>query len=256
MTTDSSLRMVDGAEAPIAIRISLLLRRFINFVGTWASFFIIPLVFVTIFDVTARKLVWIQIFLVEHVSRYFESTLLQEMEWHFHTALFALVLGFGTIYNRHVRVDLVREKLQFRKQAWIEFIGTTIGMLPYTAIVIFFAYEFAVESWETNEISASQVGLSHRWIIKTVLVVGLFIGLLSGIAVWLQTMMVLFGPKDLRFQLMTLEWPELVDERRIKVAQDEEDERRRVQKEKDDAEQARTDRLAVEQAEAERRDGG
>jgi hypothetical protein len=67
---------------------------------------------------------------------------------------------------------------------------------------------------------------------------------------------VLFGPKDLRFQLMTLEWPELVDERRIKVAQDEEDERRRVQKEKDDAEQARTDRLAVEQAEAERRDGG
>ena len=136
-----------------------MLRDIVSFVGNWASFLIIPLIVVTIFDVTARKLIWIQIFLVEHVSRFFESTLMQELEWHFHTALFALVLGFGTVYNRHVRVDLVREKLQFRKQAWIEFIGTTIGMLPYTAIVIFFAYQFAIESWQTSEISASQVGL-------------------------------------------------------------------------------------------------
>ncbi len=246
MTTDSGMHMVEGAQAPAVIRLSLFLRRFIDFVGTWCSFLIVPLVLITIFDVTARKLIWIQIFLVEYVSRYFESTLLQEMEWHFHTALFAMVLGFGTIYNRHVRVDLVREKLQFRKQAWIEFIGTTIGMIPYTLIVIYFAIYFAWESWETNEISASQVGLSHRWIIKTILVVGLIIALLSGIAVWLQTAIVLFGPKDLRFQLMTLEWPELVDERRIKVAQEEEDTRRRVAQEKEDADAAESERNASE----------
>jgi hypothetical protein len=41
-----------------------------------------------------------------------------------------------------------------------------------------------------------------------VLVFGLFVALLSGIAVWLQTVLALFGPKDLRFKLMTLEWPE------------------------------------------------
>ncbi len=244
MTTDS-MHMVEGAEAPMMIRISLALRRFINFVGSWASFLIVPLVVVTILDVTARKMIWIQIFLVENVSRYFESTLIQEMEWHFHTGLFALVLGFGTIYNRHVRVDLVREKLQFRKQAWIEFVGTTLGMIPYTAIVIYFAVIFAYDSWAVNEISASQVGLSHRWIIKTVLVVGLFIGLLSGIAVWLQTAFVLFGPKDLRFQLMTLEWPELVDARRLQITEQEEDTRRRVAQEEEDAEAAKTESAAA-----------
>jgi len=141
------------------------------------------------------------------------------MEWHFHTALFALVLGFGTVYNRHVRVDLVRERLAFRKQAWIEFIGTTLGMIPYTLIILYFTINFAYDSWSINEISASQVGLSHRWIIKTVLCFGIFVGLLSGIAVWLQTVVVLFGPRDLRFQLMTLEWPEDVDARRIQVEQ-------------------------------------
>jgi len=219
MTTQDSIA-VDSAELPAAIIWSLRLRKFVGFVGRWGSFFILPLVVVTIFDVTARKLVWIQIFLVSQVSQIFQSTLLQELEWHFHTALFALVLGFGTVYNRHVRVDLVREKLAFRKQAWIEFIGTTLGMIPYTAIVIYFTFSFAYDSYVINEISASQVGLSHRWIIKSVLLIGLIVAFLSGVAVWLQTVIVLFGPKDMRFQLMTLEWPEDVDARRIKVDED------------------------------------
>jgi hypothetical protein len=31
---------------------------------------------------------------------------------------------------------------------------------------------------------------------------------LAGIAVWLQTAVVLFGPQNTRYKLMTLEWPE------------------------------------------------
>jgi TRAP-type mannitol/chloroaromatic compound transport system permease small subunit len=225
MSTQSVSSAAPEMDLPMAVRTSLALRRIVGFIGRWGSFFIIPLVFVTVFDVTARKLVWIQIFLVEHVSRYFGSTLLQELEWHFHTALFALVLGFGTVYNRHVRVDLVRERLAFRKQAWIEFIGTTFGMIPYTLIILYFSIHFAYDSYAINEISASQVGLEHRWIIKTILCIGLFIALLSGIAVWLQTVVVLFGRKDRRFQLMTLEWPEDVDARRIQVEQGKQEQR-------------------------------
>ena len=236
--SDNTMHMVEGAAAPMVIRISLVLRTFVEFVGQWGSFLMLPLVFITVLDVTARKLIWIQIFLVENISRYFESTLIQELEWHFHTALFALVLGFGTVYNRHVRVDLVREKLNFRKQAWIEFLGTTVFMIPYTLIVIYFAYYFAQESWATNEISASQVGLSHRFIIKFILLFGLIVAMLSGIAVWLQTAMILFGPKDLRFLLMTIEWPELVDARRLEIAAQEEDARRRVAQENLDDEAA------------------
>jgi TRAP-type mannitol/chloroaromatic compound transport system permease small subunit len=107
-----------------------------------------------------------------------------------------------------VRVDLVRETLSFRKKAWLEFLGLTLFMLPFCAIVIWFAFEYAYDSWAIGEISASQVGLTHRWIIKSVLVAGLIIAALSGIAVWLQVAIVLWGPQDARFPLMTLEWPE------------------------------------------------
>jgi TRAP-type mannitol/chloroaromatic compound transport system permease small subunit len=168
----------------------------------------VPLILVTVFDVTARKLVWIQIWMVENLGRIFESTLLQELEWHFHTALFALVLGYGYIWNAHVRVDLVRESLAFRKKAWLELVGLSIFMIPFCLIVIWFSVIYAYESYVIHEISASQVGLSHRWIIKSVLVFGLIVAMLSGVAVWLQVAIVLWGPRNVRFPLMTLEWPE------------------------------------------------
>ena len=58
------------------------------------------------------------------------------------------------------------------------------------------------------EVSASLVGLSHRWAIRSVLVIGLFVTALAGFAVWLQSVIYLFGPKEVRFELMTLNWPE------------------------------------------------
>jgi TRAP-type mannitol/chloroaromatic compound transport system permease small subunit len=205
------------AERPAPLKVSERLRRFVDFVGRWGSWCIIPLVLITVIDVVSRKLVWtdsaghvqgVQIWLVKNVGRIFESTLLQELEWHFHTALFALVLGFGTIYNTHVRVDLVRDHLGFRKKAWLEFLGLSLFMLPFLGVVIWFAFSYTYQSYLVGEISASTVGLSHRWLIKSVLVFGLIVAAMAGIAVWLQVAMLLWSRDSRRFPLMTLEWPE------------------------------------------------
>jgi TRAP-type mannitol/chloroaromatic compound transport system permease small subunit len=201
----------------VMLRVSERLRSFVEFVGRWGAVFILPLVFITMWDVFLRKIGGMQVWLVEHLGRSFESTVIQEFEWHFHTALFTLVLGYGLVRNRHVRVDLLREKLPFRTQAWIEFLGLTFFMIPYCLIVGYFACVFAFDSFMVMEKSASTVGLSYRWIIKSVLVLGLFTALVAGVAVWLQTVLVLFGPKELRFKLMTLEWPEDVAKRATRL---------------------------------------
>jgi TRAP-type mannitol/chloroaromatic compound transport system permease small subunit len=200
----------------LMLRASDQLRRFVEFVGRWGAVFILPLVFVTMWDVFLRKVGGMQAWLVENLGRPFESTVIQELEWHFHTVLFTLVLGYGLVRNRHVRVDLVREKLPFRTQAWIEFLGLSLFVIPYCLIVGYFATVFAWDSWLVMEKSASTVGLSYRFIIKSVLVGGLLTAFLAGIAVWLQTAIVLFGPKDVRFKLMTLEWPEDVTAKRVR----------------------------------------
>ncbi len=196
-------------EMPFALRLSERLRRFVDWIGRFGSWFVVPLVLITAFDVTMRKLFGKQqVWLVENVSPLFGSTLLQELEWHSHTVLFTLVLGYGYIWNTHVRVDLLRENLVFRKKAWLEFIGLTLFLIPYCLVVVYFAVVYAYESWAISEVSASLVGLSHRWIIKSVLAFGLVMAVVAGLAVWLQVAIALFGPRNARFPLMTLDWPE------------------------------------------------
>jgi TRAP-type mannitol/chloroaromatic compound transport system permease small subunit len=217
MQTESSREAYTKGDEPAALQASNALRRIVEFIGRWGAWFILPLVIVTVIDVVARKLMWkaadgtvqgLQIWLTTYVSRYFESTLLQELQWHLHTALFALVLGFGTIYNTHVRVDLVRDHVSFRRKVWIEFLGLSCFMIPYLLLVIWFASSWVVDSYRIGEISASTVGLSHRWIIKSVLVAGLITATLAGIAVWLQVALLIWTGQRKRFPLMTLDWPE------------------------------------------------
>src|ERR671911_580374 len=181
MPRETQTDLYAKGEAPLALRTSERLRKGVDFIGRCAAWLLVPLVLITVVDVVARKLTWhsadgvqgVQIWLVATFGRIFESTLLQELEWHVHTALFALVLGFGTIYNTHVRVDLIRDHVSFRRKAWIEFLGLSCFMIPYLLLVIWFASNWVVESYRVGEISASTVGLSHRWIIKSVLVAGL-----------------------------------------------------------------------------------
>jgi hypothetical protein len=59
-----------------------------------------------------------------------------------------------------------------------------------------------------GEISSSMVGLTHRWIIKSFLVAGIFVAIVAGLSVWLQITYAMFGPKNVRFPMMTVEWPE------------------------------------------------
>ena len=195
-------------EWPRIVRLSERLRKAVDRIGRFGAWMIIPLVLITVMDVSIRKVGTFQIMLVETFGRFFNSTVLQELEWHFHTGLFALVLGYGYIWNTHVRVDLIREHLHFRKKAWLELLGLLLFLIPYTCIVVYFAFVYAYDAYVNNEISVSTVGLTHRWIIKSVLVVGLCFVLVAGVSVLLQVIVVLWGPQDRRFPLMTLEWPE------------------------------------------------
>ena len=205
-------------EMPRAVRVAAALRRFVDFVGTCGAWLIVPVVVITTIDVIGRKIGYedeetgriyrLQGWLADNLGSFFQSTILQELEWHFHAGLFALVLGYGVVYNTHVRIDLIRDSLNFRKKAWLELVGLSFFMIPYCAIVIFFAFEYTYASYMINETSASTVGLSHRWIIKSVFIAGMLVAVVSGIAAWLQVATILWGPKDLRFPLMTLDWPE------------------------------------------------
>jgi TRAP-type mannitol/chloroaromatic compound transport system permease small subunit len=181
--------------------ISDAISRFVVRIGKIAAWAGLALILVTVFDVIMRQFSQSEWGLLrELVARqqdWFGSTKLQELEWHIHTVLFALCLGFAYLQNQHVRIDLVRERLSPRVQWWIEIIGVVVFLLPYCLLVIYFSVDFVERSFMQNETSASATGLANRWMIKAVLPAGFILLALSGVAVLLRKIAYLFGPPGL-----------------------------------------------------------
>jgi TRAP-type mannitol/chloroaromatic compound transport system permease small subunit len=140
------------------------LRRMLEVIARASGWLLVVMAAVTCFDVLARK-----------IGLPVPLTRLQELEWHFHAALFSLWMGYGYTINAHPRVDSFTERLTLRQNAWIELAGCLLFALPYMALVAYHSLSFVAASYEVHEQSPSTVGLTHRWIIKGIYAAGLWL---------------------------------------------------------------------------------
>jgi TRAP-type mannitol/chloroaromatic compound transport system permease small subunit len=65
-----------------------------------------------------------------------------------------------------------------------------------------------IDSYQINEVSASLVGLSQRWIIKTYLPIGFTTLFIAGLAVMIQLIAVIWGDNKKKLDLIALEYDE------------------------------------------------
>ena len=145
--------------------------RFFGKIGAWLS---IPLIFIIIFDIITRRF-----FILG-------STKIQEMEWHLHTAIFLLSLGFAYIKNSHVRIEIIREKYSSVLKSFFEIIGILFFLVPYTCMIIYYGFDFVSRSYNLNEVSSALTGLSHRWIIKSFIPFGMLLLFLAGLSILMK----------------------------------------------------------------------
>ena len=173
------------------------LDRFPRFIGKCAGFVVLPLIAVIMFDVITRKIDFLRIGMSQ-LSFYWliEPIKLQDMEWHLHAVILMLSFGFGYLNNSHVRVDIFREMLGRRGQAWIEFWGILLLAIPYLVIAIYFSAVFVKISFLQGEGSESLTGITHRYIIKSVMVIGFTFTMSAFLATFIRLCALLFGSHD------------------------------------------------------------
>jgi TRAP-type mannitol/chloroaromatic compound transport system permease small subunit len=167
------------------LRMAERVRRLLEVIALASGWLLVVMAAVTCFDVLARK-----------AGLPVPLTKLQELEWHFHAAIFSLWMGYGYTINAHPRVDSFTEKLAFRRKAWIELIGCVLLALPYVALVAYHSVEFVTTSYTVAEQSESPFGLTHRWIIKAVYAAGIWLVLLGILSVLARVVVFLFGGKS------------------------------------------------------------
>lgn len=177
----------------VLLRAANALHRFLERVADASGWLLIVLMAVTCIDVTFRKLGVVG----------FPYTKFQELEWHLHTAIFSLWMGFNYCINAHPRVDSYTELLGMRHKAWIELVGCLLFALPYTAVLVWYGADFVSTAYVFNESSDAALGLPYRWVIKGIMVLGLWLLLLGIVSVMLRLIAFLFYRQDADLRIGT-----------------------------------------------------
>jgi TRAP-type mannitol/chloroaromatic compound transport system permease small subunit len=154
----------------------------IAFASGWL---LILLMFITCADILCRKL-----------GIPIPLTKMQELEYYIHTIVFSMWMGYNYAINAHPRVDSYTETLQFRTRAWIEFWGCLVFALPYMAVLVYYGWDFTYSSFIQNESSENTLGWSHRWVMKGLFYIGLWLVLLGIVSVMLRLVVFLFGRRS------------------------------------------------------------
>ncbi|MDC9727098.1 MAG: TRAP transporter small permease subunit [Candidatus Thioglobus sp.] len=109
------------------------------------------------------------------------SIALQEMEWHLFSSLFLLGISYTLQHDAHVRVDIFYATFTRKKQALINIIGFVVFILPISLLITYYGIDFAYNAYEINELSGDPGGLTHRYIIKSVIPLSFILVIISGI---------------------------------------------------------------------------
>lgn len=128
------------------------------------------------------SLALILVMLLDVVFRYAFSmsrTWMIDLEWH----LFAVVFLWGAsatwLEDKHVRVDLFYSDWPPRRKALVNILGTVFFLIPWCIMIIVTSIPYAWSSWVVREGSPDPGGLSARYVIKFVLVIGYLLLLLA-----------------------------------------------------------------------------
>jgi TRAP-type mannitol/chloroaromatic compound transport system permease small subunit len=94
---------------------------------------------------------------------------LEELQWHLYALGFLVGLVACATRDRHVRVDVLRERMSPRTRNWVDLYGILLLQIPFVVLVFWSALPFVADSFTVGERSASAGGLPFRWLLKSVL---------------------------------------------------------------------------------------
>ncbi len=121
---------------------------------------------------------------------------LEELQWHLYAVGFLMGIVACTGLDRHVRVDVFRERMSGRARDWIDFYGILLLQLPFLALVLWSALPFVADSFFAGERSASAGGLPFRWILKSMLPISFVLLVLAALSRLVRVGRRLFGGSD------------------------------------------------------------
>jgi tripartite ATP-independent transporter DctM subunit len=140
-------------------RLSYYLERVAKYAGLTAAVLVVVLALLVTYDAMMRYL-----FSAGSIA-------LQEVEWHLYDVIFLLGISYALKHDKHVRVDIFYERYSEESRALIQIVSMLFLVIPFSLLMIYNGWDMAVQSYLQHEISSDPGGLTHRWMIKGMIIV-------------------------------------------------------------------------------------
>ncbi len=118
------------------------------------------------------------------------SNRLIEGQWYLFDLAFLLGLGWTLQRQGHVRVDILQGRLNKKRQAKIELLGSLLLLLPFAVGIMIISITPTIHSWSILEISPDPDGLPRYWI-KTLIPISFLLLSLQGISETIRNWLIL-----------------------------------------------------------------
>ena len=156
-----------------------------NYAGILASIFILLLALLVTYDAVMRYL-----FSAGSIA-------LQEVEWHLYDIVFLLGISYALQYDKHVRVDIFYEKYSKETKALIGILSMLLLVIPFSLLLISNALDMTMQSYLQHEVSSDPGGLTHRYLIKGMVVLSFVLLIIQAISELLKAYDILGSKRSL-----------------------------------------------------------
>lgn len=172
----------------IALKISKIIDNLSEWCGKISYGLVLVMIFLGVWNVLGR-------YIGKIIGENLNLNSLIELQWY----IFDLIFFFGAAYalkiNHHVRVDVFYKDFSPKLKAMVNIFGVIFFLFPFCGVIIYFSWQYVVNSWQIWEISADEGGLP-RYLIKTTILLGPFFLILQGISEIIKNLSFFFTPSS------------------------------------------------------------
>jgi len=154
----------------MSAHVSYFLDTISKYAGVIAAFLVVFLSFLVAYDAVMRYL-----FSAGSIA-------LQEIEWHLFDVIFLLGLTYALKHDKHVRVDIFFERYNKETRAIVQIFSMLLLVIPFSVVFLADSIDMLTQSYLQNEISSDPGGLTHRYIIKGVLVLSFILLIIQALS--------------------------------------------------------------------------
>ncbi|HSR13796.1 MAG TPA: TRAP transporter small permease subunit [Thermodesulfobacteriota bacterium] len=110
-----------------------------------------------------------------------------EITYFLYGSHFLLGAAYTLYLKQHIRIDIFYQRFSARRAALVDTIGYLVFFFPVLAVLIYAGMEFTVQSFQMNERSGLSPWRPFLYPYKAVVVLGIILLLLQGIADFIRT---------------------------------------------------------------------